>query len=53
VTSRRSELAFHGHSISVEEIDDGLGLLLKGMKLKHEDLPEDGKRNNFARILSH
>jgi hypothetical protein len=51
VTSRREELAFHGHSIPVEEINDGLGLLLKGIKLKHEDLSKDGKRHHSARVL--
>ncbi|KAF8545135.1 hypothetical protein BDD12DRAFT_786467 [Trichophaea hybrida] len=50
VTSRREELAFHGHSIPVEEIDDGLGLLLKGIKLKHEDLSKDDL-NYASRIV--
>ncbi|KAF8242244.1 TPR-like protein [Wilcoxina mikolae CBS 423.85] len=50
VTSRREELAFHGHSIPVEEIDDGLGLLLKGMKLKHEDLSKDDL-NHASKIV--
>lgn len=43
VTTRRSELAVHGHRIQVDGIDDGLGLILNAMELERQSLDRGGE----------
>ena len=43
VTTRRSELAVHGHPIQVDGIDDGLGLILNAMEIERQSLGKEGE----------
>lgn len=43
VTTRRSELAVHGHPLLVDGIDDGLGLILNAMDIERQSLDKEGE----------